>query len=759
MSANIEQIYIANPTTTPVTTDLIYLGKSPYGPTDNSAVSYADFILALNGASPGQVQSSTFNKDDSTNIGDAYSVTLTPAPVTIGDALLVSMTASATNTTTGPTLSVNGTAAKHIQITSGLVAPGDIVSGNVYFLQYNLSTQLWILINPSVSQANTYSVQKNLYNYSVGSGIPNAYIVTLTPTPQSLTSGLSIFFQVSNALTNTGSSTLTVNGTTDPIYYANGVDLVGGEILANSISEVVYTTNFGGAWLLQNPAINSFNLPVSRIVVSLDTTLTPYNTVSAGIAAAEALSPTLGNPVTVWILDGTYTEDITFASNVNLAAASLCPHGSGVTIRGSATYSCQNVLVTGITFRPNTITPAISFTSAGAAVAQFSSCDIEAVGAVGVSLNAGSTTLYFYNSSVNSGSAGQAWNIQNGTVVCYNLSSTNIATSSVISGGQMTLYGGSSSDSYDLTGGSGVLLAYNTTFVSNLPQAFNLGASAILLLVGGFLDTVDVGPSTVVGGTGVFVYASLSLGIALNFATTLTVQPSMVAGGSNNVLALSTTATASGTTTLTAASNYRQYFTGTLAQIVQMPIVSTLIPGMSFYIKNNSTNTLTVNSSGSNLIQSMLPGSTFLITCISQTGTTAASWDGIYDINVNGTFNPTLTFGGGSTGLVASTNGDYTQIGNTITFSLSILLSSKGSSTGVAVIAGMPLNGRGTVVSQNFVIIANGLTFIGTPAATLSGVSSDIDLYDLQSVTGGLPMDNTNFSNTTEVYISGTYLI
>lgn len=89
----------------------------------------------------------------------------------------------------------------------------------------------------------------------------------------------------------------------------------------------------------------------------------------------------------------------------------------------------------------------------------------------------------------------------------------------------------------------------------------------------------------------------------------------------------STTATAAGTTTLTATSNFIQLFTGTTTQTVVMPVTSTLVAGQSWEINNNSTGTLTVNSSGGNLITTIPGGSSYAITCIGTTLTTAADWE------------------------------------------------------------------------------------------------------------------------------------
>jgi hypothetical protein len=56
-----------------------------------------------------------------------------------------------------------------------------------------------------------------------------------------------------------------------------------------------------------------------------------------------------------------------------------------------------------------------------------------------------------------------------------------------------------------------------------------------------------------------------------------------------------------------------------------------------------------------------------------------------------GSFTPTITFGGASTGITYGHNsGRYTKVGRAVFFYLSIFLSAKGSSTGNAAVAGLP---------------------------------------------------------------------
>lgn len=125
------------------------------------------------------------------------------------------------------------------------------------------------------------------------------------------------------------------------------------------------------------------------------------------------------------------------------------------------------------------------------------------------------------------------------------------------------------------------------------------------------------------------ILESSNAGAAVNWgAGTRTVFVTWPADAAN--LNWSTTATAGGTTTLTNQSSYFQFFTGTNTQTVQLPVVSTIAQGWTYHITNNSTGNLTVNSSGGNLVITVIPGTTVMVTCILITGTTAASWEAGY---------------------------------------------------------------------------------------------------------------------------------
>lgn len=98
----------------------------------------------------------------------------------------------------------------------------------------------------------------------------------------------------------------------------------------------------------------------------------------------------------------------------------------------------------------------------------------------------------------------------------------------------------------------------------------------------------------------------------------------------NFIEGFATTATAGGTTTLTVASAGIQEFTGASTQTVVMPVAATLVAGHTFKIINNSSGNLTLNSSGGNLILTMAANTTAFVTCVLNSGTTAASWNASY---------------------------------------------------------------------------------------------------------------------------------
>jgi hypothetical protein len=157
-----------------------------------------------------------------------------------------------------------------------------------------------------------------------------------------------------------------------------------------------------------------------------------------------------------------------------------------------------------------------------------------------------------------------------------------------------------------------ILFASGTTTLSTLADV----ATGNALISGG----VGVAPSY--GKIGLTTHVSGTLPAA-NGGTGVTTAPAEAA----RILGYTSTATAAGTTVLTNTSTQYQLFTGVTTQTITLPVTSTLGTGWSFHIVNNSTGSLTVNSSGGNLVTTIISGVTAMVTCIGTTLTTAADWE------------------------------------------------------------------------------------------------------------------------------------
>jgi hypothetical protein len=207
-----------------------------------------------------------------------------------------------------------------------------------------------------------------------------------------------------------------------------------------------------------------------------------------------------------------------------------------------------------------------------------------------------------------------------------------------------------------------------------------------------------------------------------------------------NVDGYTTTVTAAGTTTLTVASTFEQFFTGATTQTVLLPVTSTLVLGNQYEITNMSTGVVTVNSSGGNLVVAIVPLSRVTVTVILTSGTTAASWDIQYTGNsaVTGTGSNVLAI---SPALTTPTLGVATA--TTIN---KVALTAPASGSTLTIADGKTLTANASLTlagtDAKTLTVSNSLTLAGTDAKTLT-VSNSLALAGTDSTVMTFPASST----------------
>jgi hypothetical protein len=191
---------------------------------------------------------------------------------------------------------------------------------------------------------------------------------------------------------------------------------------------------------------------------------------------------------------------------------------------------------------------------------------------------------------------------------------------------------------------------------ATIDTTLSLGTSAIF--TGSTSGTTTLLATAVAGTTTLTLPAATDTLVGRATTDTLT-NKTLTFPVINNIReGYTTTATAAGTTTLTSSSNHYQRFTGSTTQTIVLPVTSTLATGVSYVIENTSTGNLTVNSSGGNLVITIIPGVTVQCMCIGITLTTAADWDAEYTefASITGTGSAVLSASPALTGTATFAN-------------------------------------------------------------------------------------------------------
>ena len=121
-----------------------------------------------------------------------------------------------------------------------------------------------------------------------------------------------------------------------------------------------------------------------------------------------------------------------------------------------------------------------------------------------------------------------------------------------------------------------------------------------------------------------------------------------------------------------------------------------------------------------------------------------------------GTFTPFISFGGGTTGITYFTQtGLYTRVGRVVTVSGSIYLNTKGSSTGVFELKGLPYTSNGYAVVS--ITYRSGVTYTGQLQAYLNASEARVTISTISTVGTETNLTDTAVGANILFYFSCTY--
>jgi hypothetical protein len=135
----------------------------------------------------------------------------------------------------------------------------------------------------------------------------------------------------------------------------------------------------------------------------------------------------------------------------------------------------------------------------------------------------------------------------------------------------------------------------------------------------------------------------------------------------------------------------------------------------------------------------------------------------VLDWYLEGTWVPTLLFGGANVGMTTSeATGRYTRVGNRIDFNINITLTAKGASVGAATLTGLPVAASGTRQVANLRISSMPLAVDGALLAVVSNGATTLDLLIFVNAVGTsnpTALTDTSFNNASTITVSGTYFV
>lgn len=524
----------------------------------------------------------------------------------------------------------------------------------------------------------------------------------------------------------------------------------------------------------------------AKWIVSSDATQGTHTTIAGALTSASS-----GD--TIFIRPGTYTENLTLKAGVNLTAygsdSSLNATGN-VIISGKCTMTTAGtVTISGIQLQTNSDF-LLAVTGSAASVVNLNNCYLNCTNNTGISYSSsnGSSAINIFYCSGNLATTGIVfWSSSSGGTLSMEYcdfintgSSTTVSTNSAgsVSIGMSTIESPISSTST----GALTILGCNISLIA-AATAITFNGTGNGTLATSRVDAIS--GSAVSVGTGVILHCDMCLiGSSNTNAITGAGQINLGAidfyGSSStiNTNTVTSQVTQAGSLNLNTPLTSANGGTGANNTATSGTILRG--NGTNFVTSTNTfPNTATTGdiliATGTNVIgsladvavnQVLVSGGVGAAPAYSATPTvTSITFGAGSALNTYveaGTFTPTLSFGGGSTGIVYVTQyAKYSRIGNQIFVNYFVQISSKGSSTGIAAIGNLPYTSNATQPAGLAIALTSGITAdSGYSYFTGSAHANSTLIYCGEGGSGSASqtMSNTNFANASYYYGSLVYI-
>lgn len=282
-------------------------------------------------------------------------------------------------------------------------------------------------------------------------------------------------------------------------------------------------------------ALATNNYGEAKFIVATSAANGTHTTIGAALTAASS-----GD--TIFIRQGTYTENITLKAGVNLCAygptaAYFIPSGGGVIINGTCTMTTAGTVgIKGIVLQTNGATAALAVTGSAASIVLLENCYLNCTGNTGVTFSSSSASAqiqfeycsgdltttgialfahssagsirFLHSSFGNSGSSTTNNTVSAGTFLPNYSSWANgitLSNAAILNGSylDMTMSGNQTGLT---TSGTAVAVVSHGTFTSGTASAISLGSGTSLQLHDTLVSSSNASPIT---GSGTLIYTNV----------------------------------------------------------------------------------------------------------------------------------------------------------------------------------------------------------------------------------------------------------